>query len=208
MDDSRLLHRFSHRTDPADRWNLFATVRFTGLTPYEFFGTAFWIGFVLTSSLRKSGFNGLDHRHSKYLRYTCERKPIMAMLDHLIVPSHDRKPSAKLLADLLGVKSGESFGLFSAVYVNETLTIDFMQGDKFDVHHYCFSVTDEEFETILARLRENKIPYRSSPHGPMDMKINTDNGGKNLYWFDSDGHNWEILTVSYARPRASVSSGS
>jgi hypothetical protein len=71
----------------------------------------------------------------------------MATLDHLIVPSHDRKASAKLLADLLGVKSGESFGLFSAVYVNETLTIDFMQGDKFDVHHYCFSVTDEEFET-------------------------------------------------------------
>jgi len=25
----------------------FATSRFTGLTPYEFFGTAFWIGFVL-----------------------------------------------------------------------------------------------------------------------------------------------------------------
>jgi uncharacterized membrane protein len=26
---------------------LFATSRFSGLTPYEFFGTAFWIGFVL-----------------------------------------------------------------------------------------------------------------------------------------------------------------
>jgi len=25
----------------------FATSRFSGLTPYEFFGTAFWIGFVL-----------------------------------------------------------------------------------------------------------------------------------------------------------------
>jgi uncharacterized membrane protein YozB (DUF420 family) len=25
----------------------FATARLTGLTPYEFFGTAFWIGFVL-----------------------------------------------------------------------------------------------------------------------------------------------------------------
>src|SRR5262245_59438252 len=115
----------------------------------------------------------------------------MMMLDHLIVPSHDRETSAKLLADLLGVQSGESFGIFSAVYVNETLTIDFMEGDKFDVHHYCFSV-----------------PYRSSPHGPMDMKINTDNGGKNLYWFDSDGHNWEILTVSYARPKPSLSSRS
>jgi hypothetical protein len=90
--------------------------------------------------------------------------------------------------------------VFSAVYVNDKLTIDFMEGDEFDVHHYCFSVTDEEFEAILARLREKKIPYRSSPHGPMDLKINTDNGGKNLYWFDADGHNWEILTVSYARP--------
>src|SRR5262249_42243139 len=47
----------------------------------------------------------------------------MAALDHLIVPSHDRKASAKLLADLLGVKSGESFGVFSAVYVNGSLTI-------------------------------------------------------------------------------------
>jgi len=124
----------------------------------------------------------------------------MAMLDHLIVPSHDRKASAKLLADLLAVRSGESFGIFSAAYVNEDLTIDFMDSDQFDVHHYCFMVSDGEFDAILTRLKEKKIPYRSSPHGPMDMKINTENGGKNLYWFDADGHNWEILTVSYARP--------
>jgi hypothetical protein len=122
----------------------------------------------------------------------------MVMLDHFIVPSHGRKASAKLLADLLGVKSGETSGIFSAVYVNDGLTIDFMQADQFDVHHYCFSVTDEEFDSILARLRNRKIPFRSSPHGPMDMQVNTDNGGKNLYWFDSDGHNWEILTVTRA----------
>ena len=124
----------------------------------------------------------------------------MAILDHLIVPSRDRKESAKLLAELLDVTFGESFGIFSGVYVNDTLTIDFVHADKFDVHHYCFSVADEEFDAILARLKEKGIPYRSSPHGPIDMQINTDNGGKNLYWFDQDGHNWEILTVSYARP--------
>jgi catechol 2,3-dioxygenase-like lactoylglutathione lyase family enzyme len=129
----------------------------------------------------------------------------MAMLDHLIVPSHDRKGSAKFLADLLNVKAGDSFGVFSAVYVNDTLTIDFMQSDEFDVHHYCFSVTEEEFDAILARLQNRKIPYRSSPHGPMDMQINTANGGRNLYWFDPDGHNWEILTVSYARPARNLS---
>ena len=128
----------------------------------------------------------------------------MAMLDHLIVPSRDRKASAQFLADLLGVRSGQSFGVFSAVYINDSLTIDFMDGDQFDVHHYCFSVNDEEFDAILSRLKYKNIPYRSSPHGPMDMKINTDHGGKNLYWFDADGHNWEVLTVSYARPAESL----
>jgi hypothetical protein len=31
------------------------------------------------------------------------------------------------------------------------------------------------------------------------MQINRRLGGKNLYWQDTDGHLWEILTVSYAR---------
>lgn len=124
----------------------------------------------------------------------------MATLDHLIVPSRDRKRSAKFLADLLNVSFGESFSIFSAVYINDSLTIDFMDSAHFDEHHYCFSVTEGEFDVILARLQDWKIPYRSRPHGPIDMQINMDNGGRNLYWFDPDGHNWEILTVSYARP--------
>jgi catechol 2,3-dioxygenase-like lactoylglutathione lyase family enzyme len=131
----------------------------------------------------------------------------MAILDHFIVPSHDRKASAKFLADVLDVRSGPTFGVFSPVYVNDQLTIDFMNSDQFDVHHYCFSVTAEEFDAILARLKDKRVPYRSSPHGPMDMKVNTENGGKNLYWFDADGHNWEILTVSYARPATNAKNG-
>jgi catechol 2,3-dioxygenase-like lactoylglutathione lyase family enzyme len=129
----------------------------------------------------------------------------MAMLDHLIVPSRDRKASARFLADLLGVRCDEAFGRFSAVYINDTLTIDFGERDQFDTHHYCFSVTEKEFDAIFARLQDKGIPYRSSPRGPVDMKINTAHGGRNLYWSDRDGHNWEMLTVSYARPAASLS---
>ncbi|CAN5348664.1 hypothetical protein BH11PSE9_BH11PSE9_21880 [soil metagenome] len=33
----------------------------------------------------------------------------------------------------------------------------------------------------------------------MDMQINTDHGGRMLYWTEPDGHMWEMLTVSYAR---------
>lgn len=124
----------------------------------------------------------------------------MAQLDHLIVPSKDQHRSAELLAKLLDVAwEPEAMGMFSAVYVNDSLTIDFGEREGFDTHHYCFMVTDEEFDAVHRRLQELGVAYRSSPHGPMDMKVNTENG-KNLFWPDPDGHNWEILTVSYARP--------
>jgi catechol 2,3-dioxygenase-like lactoylglutathione lyase family enzyme len=126
------------------------------------------------------------------------------LLDHLIAPSHDKAAGARVLGELLGVpwEPGAPGDHFAPVYVNDTLTIDFADRERFDSHHYCFHVTDDEFEAIYSRLRARNIPYRGTPQGPFDMQINTHNGGKNLYWNDPDGHNWEILTVSYARPAA------
>jgi uncharacterized glyoxalase superfamily protein PhnB len=34
------------------------------------------------------------------------------------------------------------------------------------------------------------------------MQVSTDYGGKGIYWNDPDGHQWEMLTVSYARKQA------
>ncbi len=52
-------------------------------------------------------------------------------LDHFIVPSRDKVASAQLLADLLGVPWGEAAaGPFTAVYLNDGLTLDFLQTDK------------------------------------------------------------------------------
>jgi catechol 2,3-dioxygenase-like lactoylglutathione lyase family enzyme len=123
-------------------------------------------------------------------------------LDHLIVPSHNRMAGARLLADLLGVPWAEAPGHFAPVFVNETLTVDFADRDTFESHHYCFQVSDPEFEAILGRIRAAGIAYRSQPRAQNDFAINTRLGGKNLYWEDADGHLWEILTVSYARPES------
>ena len=38
-------------------------------------------------------------------------------------------------------------------------------------------------------------------------ELNTRLGGRNFYWDDSDGHNWEVLTVSYARSQPSAVAG-
>lgn len=122
-------------------------------------------------------------------------------LDHFIVPSHDRKASARRLAELLDVPWEESvFGIFSPVYINDGLTLDFVETeDAYPVHHYCFRVSDDEFEAILDRLKSEAIEYRSKVRGPVDFKVDTDYGGKGVYWNEPDGHQWEMLTVSYAR---------
>lgn len=128
-------------------------------------------------------------------------------LDHLIVPSHDPVTSARSLADLLGVPWEAERGHFTPVYVNDTLTLDFAEREQFASHHYCFHVSDAEFDGIFARIREAGIVYRSTPRGPDDFQLNTRMGGRNFYWTDSDGHNWEVLTVSYARQLAGTAAG-
>jgi catechol 2,3-dioxygenase-like lactoylglutathione lyase family enzyme len=122
-------------------------------------------------------------------------------LDHLIVPSRNRVASAKRLAGLLGVPWAETgVGPFSPVYVSDGLTLDFDETDgPFPVGHYAFRVGQEEFDAILERITAAGIKYRSTPHGPVDMQINTQHGGSIVYWNEPDGHVWEILTVSYAR---------
>jgi catechol 2,3-dioxygenase-like lactoylglutathione lyase family enzyme len=122
-------------------------------------------------------------------------------LDHTIVPSHHKVASAKLLAELLGV-SWEATGLgpFSPVYVNSGLTLDFIDtAEPFPVYHFCFRVSQTEFDAILQRIQAAGIAYRSSVRGSDDGKINTDYGGSMVYWNEPDGHQWEMLTVSYAR---------
>src|SRR5688572_5387550 len=97
-------------------------------------------------------------------------------LDHTIVPSHQQIASARLLAELLGVPWSESgAGPFSPVYVNDGLTLDFIETDEpFPIYHFCFRVSQQEFDEILGRLKARGIKYRSSVRGREDMKINTD----------------------------------
>ena len=122
-------------------------------------------------------------------------------LDHFIVPSRDQVAAAQLLAELLDVPWSETaLGPFSPVYVNDGLTLDFIQTDEdFPVYHFCFRVSEAEFDAILARIEAADIPYRADVRGGREGRINTDYGGRMVYWNEPDGHQWEMLTVSYAR---------
>src|SRR6202171_5675313 len=125
-------------------------------------------------------------------------------LDHVIVPSRNPLASAELLAELLGVRWAKTgAGPFSPVYVNDGLTLDFQETDEhFPIYHFCFRVGQEEFNSILGRIKAAGIKYRSTVSGPVDMQVNTQFG--NIYWNEPDGHQWELLTVSYARPAPGI----
>jgi hypothetical protein len=126
-------------------------------------------------------------------------------LDHFIVSSRNKAASAKLLGELLGVPwaAAAGPGPFAPVYLNDGLTLDFIETDEpFPVEHYCFRVGEEEFDSILGRIKAAGIKYRSTVRGPVDMKINPELG--NIYWNEPDGHQWEMLTVSYARQDAAT----
>ena len=122
-------------------------------------------------------------------------------LDHLMVPSRNKVASARLLAELLGVPWSEAgVGPFAPVFVNDELTLDFDEWpEPLPMIHYCFRVSLDDFHTILGRIKAAGIPYRSRVHGPIDYQIDTQHGGSIVYWNEPDGHQWEMLTVSYAR---------
>lgn len=125
-------------------------------------------------------------------------------LDHLMVPSRDKLAAAKLLAELLDVPwSPTGIGPFAPVFVNDGLTIDVDDwSEPFPLIHYCFRVNESEFDAILDRIRKAGIAFRSNVHGPVDHQVDTLHGGRIVYWNEPDGHQWEMLTVSYARQTA------
>jgi len=118
-------------------------------------------------------------------------------LDHTIVPARDNEKAARFIADVLGLEYKGTWGPFAAVKVNDTLSLDFTNVKKFEHHHYAFLASDEEFDAILSRVKEQGISYGSGPGSLKDGKINHLHKGRGFYFQDADSHVWEILTHTY-----------
>jgi catechol 2,3-dioxygenase-like lactoylglutathione lyase family enzyme len=117
-------------------------------------------------------------------------------LNHTIVPAHDKVASAKFFAHIFGLPFAQSaVGYFAPVRVNEALTLDFADSDEVAIQHYAFKVSEEEFEAIFARIRQEGRVYGSGPSSREDMQINHRGGGRGVYFCDPNGHVLELLTV-------------
>ncbi|MFF8597235.1 VOC family protein [Streptomyces sp. NPDC015220] len=119
-------------------------------------------------------------------------------LNHTIVAAHDKAASARFLADLLGLEVAPEYGPFVPVQVPNGVTLDYMDtADPIIPQHYAFLVSEDDFDTIFARVRNTGLTYWADPHHHHPGEINHRDGGRGAYFDDPNGHNLEILTRPY-----------
>ena len=120
-------------------------------------------------------------------------------LNHTIVPSRDKVASARFYRDMFEFEYSGAMGHFEPVRItNQALTLDFDNRESFERHHYAFKVSEEEFDTIFARIQDRELAYGSGPFTPENGEINHWNGGRGVYFRDPSGHLLELLTRDYA----------
>ncbi|MEV0437922.1 VOC family protein [Streptomyces spectabilis] len=120
-------------------------------------------------------------------------------LNHTIVQAEDKKASARFLADILGLEVGPQYGPFVPVEIPNGVTLDYYEGDGDPLvsQHYAFMVSDGEFDAIFGRIKERGLTYWADPYHTRKNEINTNDGGRGLYWDDPNGHKLEIITKPY-----------
>ena len=119
-------------------------------------------------------------------------------LNHTIVNVKDKRESASLLCDILGLAAPTPYGPFLVVQVDNDVSLDYLDNPG-GVHtqHYAFLVDEPEFDAIFARIRDRGLPYWADPHKSEPGQVNTHDGGRGLYWEEPSGHLLEIITRPY-----------
>ena len=118
-------------------------------------------------------------------------------LNHTIVAARDRQASATFLAELLGRPTPTSFGPFAVVELDNGVSLDFIEDPEVHPRHYAFLVSEEEFDEIFGRIRARGLDFWADPFERSPGEINTNDGGRGVYWNDPNGHKLEIITRPY-----------
>ena len=119
-------------------------------------------------------------------------------LNHTIVPAKDKEESVRFYERIFGLKYEGPFGHFAPIKIpSQSLTLDFDNRESFDRQHYAFKVSEEEFDQMFGRVRDEGLDWGSGPFSPTDGEINHWNGGRGVYFRDPNGHLLELLTQDY-----------
>lgn len=118
--------------------------------------------------------------------------------NHLLIFARDKHEAAHFLTSLFGLPDPTPAGFFLAVDMANAVTLHYGEpGIDFPSQHYAFLVSDEEFDAIFARIRERGLSFWADPRRQQPDQINTNHGGRGVYFMDPSGHGLEIITRPY-----------
>lgn len=122
-------------------------------------------------------------------------------LDHTVVYAKDHQTASQQFADVMDLPIGRIAGQgydFSAVRVNDELSIYFMERDHISLEqHLAFNVNGDEFNHILKQLKKMKTDFGSSPFERTNQRTNHDFAPRGLFWTNVDGCLFEIMTYEF-----------
>ena len=118
--------------------------------------------------------------------------------NHTILRARDSRASATFMAEMLGLPPPKHWGPFQMVEAANGANLDYMDADgEVTPQHYAFLVSEAEFDGILTRVRDRKLPYWADPGKTKQREINHHDGGRGVYFEDPNGHLLEAITRPY-----------
>ncbi|MCG8351003.1 MAG: VOC family protein [Chloroflexales bacterium] len=117
--------------------------------------------------------------------------------DHMLIAATDKHRSAQFFAGIFGLPEPEEAGFFVAVTLTDGAVVNFVEappGAEILGQHFAFLVADRRFDEIIARLQNQGVRYWADPRMTKPYQINTNHGGRGVYFDDPNGHHLEALT--------------
>ncbi len=119
-------------------------------------------------------------------------------LNHTIVSARDPGASARFLVEILGLGPPTRFGHFHVVETDNAVSLDFLEArGSITPQHYAFLVSEAGFDEIFERIAGRGLPYWADPSRSRPGELNTNDGGRGVYFENPDGHLLEIITRPY-----------
>ena len=118
-------------------------------------------------------------------------------LNHTIVAAKDKLESATFLTELFDLPDPEPFGHFLVVAVANDVSLDYAEvpdGQEIRPQHYAFLVSEDEFDSIYGKIREQGMQHWADPSGARPGELHHHDGGRGVDIQAPAGPNQEILT--------------
>ncbi|MFE6976362.1 VOC family protein [Streptomyces sp. NPDC057682] len=121
-----------------------------------------------------------------------------AAFNHTIIAARNSTESARFFRELLELSEAPSWGPFTNVQLADGVLLPFAEPPvDIQMQHYAFLLDDALFDRAYQRLRERGITHWADPQMHRPGEINTEHGGRGVYFKDPAGHAIELITRPY-----------